>query len=96
MVLLGFPSEARGLMDRGYDPSLPSMSSIGYREMCAHVRGECDLATAIERTKVETHRLIRRQANWFRSSDERIAWIEQCEPGRAFELAMRHIEGARG
>ena len=94
MVLLGFVAEARALMDRGYEPSLPSMSSIGYREMCAHVRGEYDLATAVERTKLETHRLIRRQHTWFRPSDERIEWLEESESGSAFQAAMRRIEGA--
>ena len=94
MVLLGFAAEVRALMDGGYEPFLPSMSSIGYREMYAHVRGECDLATAVEKTKVETHRLIRRQHTWFRPSDDRIAWIDGTESGRAFQEAMHAIQGA--
>ena len=96
MVLLGFAAEVRALMDEGYESFLPSMSSIGYREMYAHVRGECDLATAVEKTKLETHRLIRRQHTWFRPSDDRIMWIDGTESGRAFEEAMRYIEGAMG
>jgi len=94
MVLLGFPGEVRALMEKGYGPSLPSMSSIGYREMYAYVQGECDLATAVEKTKLETHRLIRRQNTWFRATDERIVWVEGQESSRAFETAMRQIEGA--
>jgi len=94
MVSLGFAAEVRALMAGGYEPSLPSMSSIGYREMYAHVRGESDLATAVEKTKVETHRLIRRQHTWFRPLDERITWIDGAESGRAFEEAMHHIRGA--
>ena len=94
MVLLGFPAEVRALMDRGYESSLPSMSSIGYREMYAYIRGECALVEAVERTKLETHRLIRRQNTWFRPSDERIVWLDGAESGRALEVAMRHIEGA--
>jgi len=94
MVMLGFPEEVRALMERGYGPSLPSMSSIGYREMYAHIRGEYDLATAVERTKLETHRLIRRQHTWFGPTDERIVWLDASESGRALEIAMAHIEGA--
>jgi len=96
MVVLGFPDEARSLVGRGYQPSLPSMSSIGYREMCAYVRGECDLITAVSRTKYETHRLIRQQNTWFRTADARISWLDGAVQDTALNEALGRIEGVLG
>jgi len=96
MVVLGFPDEARALLDRGYQPSLPSMSSIGYREMYAYVMGECDLVTSIGRTKNETHRLIRRQNTWFRATDERISWLDGAAQDRILDEALARIQGVLG
>jgi tRNA dimethylallyltransferase len=66
MVRCGFADEVRALLDRGYSPSLPSMSSIGYREMADCVGGASDLQTAVARIRRETRRLVRRQRAWFR------------------------------
>ena len=74
MVEAGFVEEVRGLLARGYSRAMPSMSGIGYAEMCAYVAGEIDLDTAVERTKTGTHRLARHQNSWFKASDRRIRW----------------------
>ena len=39
----GFVDEVRGLLARGYDPGLPSMSGIGYREIAQLLAGATDL-----------------------------------------------------
>jgi tRNA dimethylallyltransferase len=72
----GLVEEVQGLLDKGYSADLPSMSGIGYREVCEHLNGESSLADAIERTKTGTHRLARHQNSWFKRADERICWIE--------------------
>ena len=74
MLSGGWPEEVRGLLDAGYGPELPSFSAVGYREVAAYVRGEMTLDETAERVKTATHRLIRRQATWFKATDERIAW----------------------
>ena len=79
MMAAGFPEEVRGLVDRGYGCDLPSMSGIGYRELCAHLHGETSLDEAVARTKTGTHRLSRHQNTWFKAGDERIRWIEADE-----------------
>lgn len=76
MMAAGFLDEVRGLTSRGYGCELPSMSGIGYRELCAHLRGEMSLAEATARTKTGTHRLARHQNAWFKAGDERIHWRE--------------------
>ncbi|HEY5641109.1 MAG TPA: tRNA (adenosine(37)-N6)-dimethylallyltransferase MiaA [Dehalococcoidia bacterium] len=89
MMASGFLDEVRGLVDRGYGCELPSMSGIGYRELCAHLGGEMSLAEAVARTKTGTHRLARHQNAWFKAGDERIHWIEAGDgaAGEAVRLA---------
>ena len=52
------------------------MSGIGYKQIVMFLRGELTLATAIQQVKTETHRLVRRQYNWFRLKDNRIRWFD--------------------
>ncbi len=79
MLAAGVVEETAGLVARGYDWRLPSMSSLGYREIGAHLRGELSLAEAVERFKLATHRYIRRQLTWFRP-DTRITWLDAALP----------------
>ncbi len=74
MLSGGWPEEVRQLLDAGYGPELPSFSSVGYREVTGYVQGEMTLEETAERIKSATHRLVRRQATWFKATDERIAW----------------------
>ncbi len=89
MMAAGFADEVRGLVDRGYGCDLPSMSGIGYRELCAHLGGEMALDEAVARTKTGTHRLARHQNTWFKAGDDRIRWIEADEG--ASETAARVV-----
>lgn len=94
MVELGFIDEVKGLIERGYDTNLPSMSAIGYRQIAAYLRGEMSLTAAVGRIKTETHRFARHQYAWFRLSDRRIAWfgVDDCPQGPA-ETVRRFIAG---
>jgi tRNA dimethylallyltransferase len=79
MMAAGFLDEVRGLVARGYDCDLPSMSGIGYGELCRHVLGEMTLAEAVARTKTGSHRLARHQNAWFKAGDGRITWVETAD-----------------
>ena len=81
MIASGFVDEVRRLNTAGWGCDLSAMRSIGYREICAHLRGEMTLAAATARIKTETHRLARMQHTWFRDGDERIAWLDAGSPG---------------
>lgn len=71
----GLLNEVKGLLDKGYSPTLPSMSAIGYRECVGVVQGSMTL----DQAKVEIRRLtrvfVRRQANWFKESNPNIHWF---------------------
>jgi tRNA dimethylallyltransferase len=92
MFTAGLVDEVRGLLEEGYLRGLPSMSGIGYREVCEYLADEIDLETAVERTKTGTHRLARHQNSWFKAGDERIRWIEAGEG--AVEEAARLIQAS--
>jgi tRNA dimethylallyltransferase len=95
MMEAGLVDEVRGLLAMGYDPSLASMSGIGYKQICQHLAGELDLATAEARIKTATHRLARHQYTWFRLDDQRIRWID-VSLDASFEEAARLVESESG
>lgn len=74
MVAQGLIEETANLLAMGYAQNLPAMSSLGYREMGAFLRGEMSKEAAIERIQIETHRFVRHQYTWFRKM-EHIHWF---------------------
>jgi len=74
MIADGLVEETRRLYAQ-YDPALPALSSLGYREIGAYLRGEMPLASAIERIKLETHRYVRQQETFFRKISA-LQWLE--------------------
>ncbi len=75
MIEQGLVEEVRRLVDMGYDSNLPAMSGIGYQQIDIFLKGELNLADAIQQIKSETHRFVRHQYGWFRLSDDRIRWF---------------------
>jgi tRNA dimethylallyltransferase len=75
MVAAGLVSEVRALIEAGYSPERPPLSTIGYKQIAAHLRGEIALADAIAQAKQESRRLAKRQITWFRREPE-IVWLD--------------------
>ena len=76
MIRRGLVEEVSGLLAKGYDENLPSMSAIGYKEICGFLHGRTSLDEAAQLIKFRTHNYVRRQANWFKPSDPAIRWID--------------------
>ncbi len=76
MVSEGWIDEVQGLLDRGFSPELPALSSLGYGELVRCLRGELSLDDAVQRIKYRTHGYARRQYAWFKPGDERIRWYD--------------------
>ncbi len=74
MMRAGLLSEARAIYEDGFDPSLPGLNGLGYRQLLRHLRGECSLEEAVEDAKRETRRFAKRQITWFKR--ENVEWIE--------------------
>jgi tRNA dimethylallyltransferase len=75
MLAAGLVAEVQGLAAQGYGWDLPAMSSLGYRQIGAYLRGECSLEEAGARIKRDTRQFVRRQANWFKPTDPGIHWF---------------------
>ncbi len=76
MIEQGLVDEVKKLLEMGYSLSLPAMSGIGYKQIGIYLNGEMTLPEATQKIKVETHRFVRHQYNWFRLKDERLKWFD--------------------
>jgi tRNA dimethylallyltransferase len=90
MFVAGFLEEVQNLLDRGYSPTLPSMSAIGYREGSQVVTGRLSAEQAKVEMRRATRMYVRRQANWFKESDPHIHWFEAGQAG-VVELIKEYI-----
>jgi len=89
----GFEDEVRNLWARGdLTVDLPSMRSIGYRQMLKFILGEWDYPTMIEKGIVATRQLAKRQYTWLRSEPE-VHWLN--EDNDIIAQALKIIKAAR-
>ncbi|MDD2521579.1 MAG: tRNA (adenosine(37)-N6)-dimethylallyltransferase MiaA [Anaerolineaceae bacterium] len=80
MLNEGFLEEVRDLLERGYKNALLKMGVIGYSELIAFLDGEISLEEAVVLIKRNTRKYVRRQANWFKSADPEIHWLNAQDP----------------
>jgi tRNA dimethylallyltransferase len=92
MFANGFLDEVKSLLAKGYSPSLPTMSAIGYRECIRVVNGELSEEQAKAEIRRATRIFVRRQANWFKEADPNIKWF-RVEEG-AIEKVDSYIRKA--
>ena len=98
MLEQGLLKEVQSLMARGYAGHIERLRSLGYREIAAHLRGECTLDAAIELMKQNTRRYAKRQLTWFRG-DPRIHWMpvaDQTAEAELVESALRLLDRDEG
>ncbi len=88
MMERGFLDEVRNLMEMGYDLSLPSMNTLGYRELYLHLQGKMYLETAVRLTKKRTRTFARRQFYFSRS----LKGIRYVPPEEIFDALVAAIE----
>ncbi len=87
----GFLDEVRALSVRPGGLSRTARQALGYRELLAHLDGQCDLGAARAEILRRTRSFARRQEAWFRR-DPRVVWID----GRSSDLlrvAREILEG---
>ena len=73
MIKDGLVEEVRQLTKK-YRSDLPSLNTIGYREIIEYLNQKQTLKEAIEKIKNNTHAYVRRQETWF-SRDKNIKWV---------------------
>lgn len=74
-VASGLIEEARGVVQMGYDPGLPPLAGLVYREAISAAFGRIGLEDAVRRMKETTHAFARRQYTWLRREPD-LNWIE--------------------
>ena len=92
MIDRGWLDEVRALAEK-YAWSLPAMSSLGYPQLGAVLRGEQSLAEAVQHIKYHTHRFVRHQYAWFRPADPQIRWFDVEQIGLVDLAQQIQIEG---
>jgi len=80
MAESGLADEVENLAKQ-YDWSLPSMSSIGYKEIGQYLKKEITIDKAFNLIQTHTRQYARRQIQWFKR-DKRIKWIADYEQAR--------------
>ena len=96
MMDAGFLDEVRGLLAGGYGRALPSMSALGYSQLCAHLLDGVPLSDALEQTRFATHDFIRRQYTWFRGHDRGIRWLNTDEAAGSLYEEVAQAWSKRG
>lgn len=71
----GLVEEVKSLLDHGYNEDLPSMSSLGVKEIVPYIKGESTLEDCVEILKRNTRRYAKRQMTWFRRYDS-VHWLK--------------------
>jgi len=77
MLEEGFEEEVKRLMKLpGVKADLPSMRSVGYRQMWKYLQGEYSREQMIERGVIATRQLAKRQYTWLRAEHDLI-WLTE-------------------
>ena len=70
----GLVEEVKQLRADGVIDSTNSLGAHAYRRVCEYLRGERDLASAIEKSKQDVRNYAKRQLTWFRR-EEGVTWL---------------------
>ena len=62
----GLVDEVRTLLAQGVPPDSNALGAHGYRRVVEYIKGQRDLASAIEQTKLDVRHYAKRQLTWFR------------------------------
>jgi tRNA dimethylallyltransferase len=95
MIAAGLVDEVSALRARGdLHTDLPSIRSVGYRQIWAHLDGDGDLQAMHDRAVAATRQLAKRQLTWLRSNAQRT--IVPCDAAKAMSLAVAALRKAIG
>ncbi len=78
MIERGWIEEIRSVLQKGLSEKAPGLTSIGYRELVAYLKGQKTLEQAIAASKMAVRRYAKRQETWFKR-DKRIHWAKNEE-----------------
>lgn len=71
----GLVEEVSRLLEQGVPADSNALGAHGYRRVVEYLRGQRDLASAIEQTRLDVRHYAKRQLTWFRR-EAGVEWIE--------------------
>jgi tRNA dimethylallyltransferase len=71
----GLVEEVSRLLEQGVPADSNALGAHGYRRVVEYLRGQRDLANAIEQTKLDVRHYAKRQLTWFRR-EAGVEWLE--------------------
>ncbi len=86
----GLVAETESLMKKKYPWNLPSMSTLGYRQIGEYLRGKLPLTEVVAKLKLATRQYARRQMTWFKR-DKRIIWLSGPDTDQAEKLVREFL-----
>lgn len=76
MMTNGFIDEVKTLFKRkDCHPDLPAIRAVGYRQTWAHLAGEYDQETLVEKAVIATRQMAKRQLTWLRAQNDGV-WFD--------------------
>ena len=90
MIANGLEQEARSVYEWR---EMPSLQTVGYREMFAYFEGEYDINRAIELIQQNSRHYAKRQLTWFRR-DKEIHWLNANNDYETNSNIIDHLLGA--
>ncbi|MEL6134795.1 MAG: tRNA (adenosine(37)-N6)-dimethylallyltransferase MiaA [Bacteroidota bacterium] len=75
MIENGLVEEVKGLLAKGYSPTLQSLNTIGYQEIIPYLQGQYDLDEAIRLVQRNSRRYAKRQLTYYRRYED-ITWFK--------------------
>ena len=88
MIAAGLLDEVRRLASAPAPLGKEASQSLGYKEMLAHLNGECSLDEAVELLKLHTRQFAKAQMTWFKRMDN-IEWFDVAPGEPADHVAER-------
>lgn len=74
MISTGLVEEVKSILEKGFNPNLNSLNTVGYKEIISYINNDISLERAIDLIKRNTRRYAKRQMTWF-NKDKRIHWF---------------------
>ena len=89
MLADGFEDEVKKLFERGdLSDELPSIRSVGYRQMWQYFEGQLSYNDMRERGIIATRQLAKRQLTWLRGWQD-VTWLDTFANDKLTKIAAR-------
>jgi len=91
MIAAGWLDEVRRLVADPRGLSREASQALGYAELAGVVRGEVQLAAAVEEIKRRTRRFAKAQMTWFKTFPA-VTWVDASDYGATAEIVDRVVD----